>query len=215
MIKVYIIDDHQLILDGIKNFLNPVPNIQVVGSNQSPKAALVEVINLKPDIALVDISMTEMNGLDWAKNILEKQPEQKIIILSTHEEISIIKKAMKLGVKGYLSKSTSIEALPEAINKVHAGEIYLGKTVSQVYMDELIQPNQKKSSASVIPTLTNREKEVLQLIAQEYTTVEIGQRLFISVNTVESHRRSLLSKFGVKNSVGLIKKAIEFGFIEI
>lgn len=214
MISVFIIDDHQILIDAIANHLGDMPGIEVIGHSTSPITGLERLEDLDPDIILLDISMPEMNGIECAKRIIAFRPDQKIIMLSTHQEVSIIKKVMKLGVLGYVSKATGINTIDEAIRKVSIGEKYLGEHISKAYIEELLNPNKKSQDLLVIPKLTSREEEVLKMIANERTTQEISKQLFITTNTVETHRRNLISKFQVRNSVGLIKKAIELDLLQ-
>lgn len=214
MITTYIIDDHQILIDAISQHLENVDDIKVIGSSISPVGGLVQVAALSPDIVLLDISMPQMNGVECAQKILDSSPDQKIIILSTHQEVSIIRKVMKIGVLGYVSKATGINTIDIAIRQVCSGEKYLGEHVSKAYMEDLLNPKSKNSDLSFIPHLTSREEEVLQLIANEATTQEISGKLHISTNTVETHRRNLISKFQVRNSVGLVKKALELDLLK-
>ena len=213
MIRVYIIDDHQLVIDAIGNHLLNSDDIEVIGSNTSPSAGIEDVKALKPDVLLLDISMPEMNGLACMAKVLSQNPHQKVIILSTHQEISIIRKAMKLGAQGYISKSTGIHVIDQAIRRVHSGEKYIGNAISEVIMADFTEEKKPLRTPSLIPNLTNREKEVLKLIAEEATTDEISKMLHISTNTVETHRKNLISKFQVRNSVGLVKSAMELGLL--
>ena len=214
MIGVYVIDDHQIVIDAISRHLDDVEGVEILGSSNSPVNGMAQVESMSPDVVLMDISMPEMNGIECAQKILDQNPDQKIIMLSTHQEVSIIKKVMKIGVLGYVSKSSGISTIEVAIQKVHRGEKYLGENIAQAYMEELLNPNKKSSDLAVIPQLTRREEEVLQLIANEATTQEISKTLHISTNTVETHRRNLISKFQVRNSVGLIRKAIELALLK-
>lgn len=213
MIQVYIIDDHQLIIDAIQQHLEPIADINVMGSNTSPSLGVQEVEVSQPDVLLLDISMPEMNGLVCMNTIFSKNPQQRIIILSTHQEISIIKKALKVGARGYISKSTGIHVIDQAIRQVHSGEKYVGNAITELILADFKAERKPATTSYIIPTLTNREKEVLKLIAEEATTEEISQMLCISKNTVETHRKNLISKFQVRNSVGLVKSAIEFGIL--
>ena len=214
MIQVYIIDDHQLIIDAIRFHLEPIADIQVAGSNTSAAIGIQEVTLSRPDVLLLDISMPEINGLACMESILSKTPQQRIIILSTHQEISIIKKAMKIGAKGYISKATGLQVIDQAIRSVHSGEKFMGNAITEIIVADLKEEKVAKPLSVPIPSLTKRENEVLRLIAEESTTEEISRILHISTNTVETHRKNLISKFQVRNSVGLVKSAIEFGLLD-
>jgi DNA-binding NarL/FixJ family response regulator len=215
-IKVFIIDDHKILIDSFKDHFKHVQGIDVIGYALSGCEA-IELLHPEerietPDVILQDIGLTDMNGIECATALLKNDSTLKIIGVSSYMEISIVKKLLKVGAKGYVSKATDIEQLEEAIKKVHAGETFLGQQISQA-MIMSVQKDTRKNPHKVIPDLTEREKEVLEQIAEEKSTKEIAEALFISPNTVETHRKHLILKFDVKNSVGLIKKAIEFNLL--
>ncbi|NET39159.1 MAG: response regulator transcription factor [Cyanothece sp. SIO1E1] len=214
MINILIVDDHKILAQALVDFLDAQDNMKCIGMLHSAQEAIEQVPTLLPDVILMDIGMPGMNGIDCCKALLKENVELKIVGLSTHMEISIVKRLFKAGAKAYVSKATDLKEIPIAIKKVYNGERYIGEVVRQEFMADLEgQKANKTPSASIIPKLTEREKEVLSLIAQEYTTEEIGQTLFISVNTVQTHRKNLISKFGVRNSVGLVLKALELKMI--
>ena len=212
MIRVYIADDHQVLLDGLKTLLTSFEDIEVVGAGHNGKEAIEFLQSNSVDVILMDINMPEMNGIDACKIISKEHPEVRIIALSMYNKASFIQQMLKSGAAGYILKNTGQEELVEAIRTVMQGEQYLGKTVSRTLMTSMM--GKKKDSQSYIPELTRREKEILELIAQEYTTQEISDELHISLNTVETHRKNLLSKCGVRNSVGLVKVAYERGLLD-
>ena len=212
MIRVYIADDHQVLLDGLQTLLSSLEDIEVAGIGHNGKEAIEFLNNNKVDVMLLDINMPEMNGVDACKIISKNYPDVQIIALSMYNKASFIQQMLKNGASGYILKNTGQEELVDAIRTVHRGEKFLGPMVSKTLMASMI--GQRQKSRSYIPEMTRREKEVLALIAQEHTTQEISNQLHISLNTVETHRKNLLSKFGVRNSVGLIKIAIERGLLE-
>lgn len=215
-IKVFIIDDHKILIDSFKDHFKSVNDIEIVGYALSGLEA-IELLHPEersqvPDIVLQDIGLTDMNGIECATALLKNDAQLNIIGVSSYMEISIVKKLMKIGAKGYVSKATDIEQLEEAIRKVHKGETFLGSEISKAMVLTAKDENYKNPN-QVIPRLTEREQEVLEQIAQEKSTKEIATALFISVNTVETHRKNLILKFDVKNSVGLIRKAMEFDLL--
>ncbi len=214
MIKVYIVDDHKILIDAIQNHLEAEQDIECVGFATSGDEALNDIPKSVPDVVLMDISLPNTNGIELTKKLIKTDPDLKIIALSSHLEISIVKKILKCGALGYVSKSTNIAQLDTAIRKVYGGEKFLDDKISEIYMNSLMGEQSRKSNLSFIPNLTKREKEVLSLISEEYTTQEISEKLYISINTVETHRKNLMQKFQVRNSVGLVKKAIELKLIE-
>lgn len=217
IIKVFIIDDHKILIDSFCDHFKNVKDIEVIGYALSGCEAIEllhpEEVKTKPDIILQDIGLTDMNGIECATALLKNDKSLKIIGVSSYMETSIVKKLLKVGAKGYVSKATDIEQLEEAIRKVHKGESFLGQEISQA-MVLSAQTTNRVNPHKVIPQLTVRENDVLKQIADENSSKEIATILNISANTVETHRKNLILKFDVKNSVGLIKKALEFGLLD-
>ncbi len=212
MIRVYIADDHQVLLDGLQTLLATVDDLTVVGVGQNGQEVLKFLKDHEVDVILLDINMPVLNGIETCKILHKDYPELKVLALSMYEKASFIQQMLKNGASGYILKNTGQDELVEAIRTVNGGGQYLSKVVS----DTLMQSMMGKSALArqYIPEMTRREKEILTLIAKEYTTQEISDQLHISLNTVETHRKNLLSKFGVRNSVGLIKVALERGLLE-
>jgi DNA-binding NarL/FixJ family response regulator len=208
-INIYIVDDHQVVINGLISMLKTESDFNVAGFALHAEDALKYADCNPMDIALIDINLPNMDGVELCKQILKLQPSTKIIALSSFNEASFIKSMMQNGAKGYLLKNTSGEELIKAIKTVNQGQDYLSEDVQKT----LISSSLGKSQSSYIPKITRREKEVLSLITEEFTTKEIAEKLFISIATVETHRLHLLSKFGVKNTAGLVKVAIQKGLI--
>ncbi len=211
-IRVYIADDHQVLLDGLQTLLSSFEDIEVVGVGHNGHEAIQFLKSDSVDVMLLDINMPQMNGIEACKIIQKDFPEVKVIALSMYNKASFIQQMLKNGAMGYVLKNTGQEELVQAIRTVQGGDQYLGPNASKTLMASML--GQKKKNQSYIPELTRREKEILDLIAKEYTTQEIGAELHISLNTVETHRKNLLSKCGARNSVGLIKVAYERGLLE-
>jgi DNA-binding NarL/FixJ family response regulator len=212
MIRVYIADDHQVLLDGLHTLLSSIEDIDVVGIGHNGREAVAFLQDHQVDVMLLDINMPDMNGIDACKIISKDFPSVKIVALSMYNKASFIQQMLKSGASGYILKNTGQEELVSAIRTVHSGEQFLGPMVSKTLMASMLGRAQK--TKNYIPELTRREKEILALIAKEHTTQEISGTLNISLNTVETHRKNLLSKFGVRNSVGLVKIAMERGLLE-
>lgn len=209
MIKVLIVDDHQVVLDGIQSMLDNTVEVLVAGQAQDGFKAL-EFLQLNlVHVALIDINLPGMDGIELSRAITKNHPEVKVLALTTFNEVSFITNIMKAGASGYLLKNTTKEELINAITAVYKGDQYLAKEVK----DKLISSSFGKSGSSFIPKLTRREKEVLKLITEEFTTKEIAVKLFISDATVETHRLHLLNKLGARNTAGLVKTAIQKGLI--
>lgn len=211
MIRLLIADDHVVLLQGLKELLRYTDNISVEHTVTNGKEVLNILKKEEIDVVLMDINMTILNGLETCKLIHQKYPQVKVIALTTLDKGSFIQQMLNNGASGYLLKNTSQEELIEAIETVHAGGTYLNKETNDILLKSMMNKGVEKS---FIPTLTRREKEVLALIVKELTTVEISKELHVSVNTVETHRRNLIQKFNVRNSVGLVKEAMLKGFLE-
>jgi DNA-binding NarL/FixJ family response regulator len=210
-IKIIIADDHTMFLQGIVSLLENEENITILGKAENGKAVFRIMENSIPDIILLDISMPEMDGIEVTKIIKQKHPSVKILIVSTHSNIQMIAKLIRMGADGYLLKNAEKQELLHAIHTIQKGETYFCKEVEEKNEDN----NSKiKSETFYITELSNREKEILVLIAQEFTGNEIAEKTFISLNTVNTHRRNLISKLNVKNTAGLVKYAIEYGLLD-
>jgi len=210
-ICILLADDHQLILDGLNSLLKNREDILVAGEAKNGRDALSLVKLLDPDIVLMDIDMPVMNGIEALKEIKKASPTTKVIILSMHEESGMIKSLMALGANGYLLKSCSQDELLGAISTVAKGQQYF----SQGAVRSLLQMENSPNSAAqeLTELLTDRETEVLQLIAEGFSNKEIGAKLFISHRTVDTHRTNLMKKLNVGNIAGLISFAIKKGLV--
>lgn len=209
---MYIADDHQVLLDGLYTLLAAADDLEVVGTGQNGQEVLQFLRDHPVDVVLLDINMPVLNGIETCKILHKDYPQVRVLALSMYEKASFIQQMLKNGASGYILKNTGQDELVEAIRTVHRGEQYLSKVVSDTLMQSML--GRPATSRQYIPEMTRREKEILLLIAKEFTTQEISEQLHISLNTVETHRKNLLSKFGVRNSVGLIKIALERGLLE-
>ncbi len=209
-IKVLIADDHNVLLQGLTQLLDGQENIEISHTAENGLEVLSYLKNETVDVILMDINMPVLNGLDTCKKVNQKYPDVKVIALSTLDRGSFIQQMLKNGASGYLLKNTSRDELIEAIKTVHKGATYLNKETNDILLKSLMNNGSEKT---FIPSLTRREKEVLELIVKEHTTAEISEQLHISQNTVETHRRHLIQKFNVRNSVGLVKEAMLKGFV--
>ncbi len=206
MITIAITDDHELVMQGIENMLHNEGDIRVVQKYNSVASTIDGLSKEQPNILLLDINLPDGNGIDLCKKLSVEYPKLKIIALSSYSEIAFVKRILNNGASGYLLKNTSKEELIEAFKIVLTGGQYLQRDIQNKLLQSSL--GQKKST-SFIPKLTRREKEVLIAISEEFTTQEIANKLCISIKTVETHRMNLISKLGARNSVGLIKIALE------
>ncbi len=213
-IRVLVIDDHQLIIDGLKSILEGEENVVFAAGANTMQEALDFLSENEVDVVLADISMPDHSGIEVTKNIKAMYPEIQVLALTMHEDIAMISGMIEAGATGYLLKRTNMNEVLEAIHTVAGKKKYLGREVQAILMDDLIhrepgEPDGKNTSAK----LTGREKEILNLVAKEFSNEEIANKLFISERTVETHRRNIFTKTDTKSIVGLIKYAIRNSLI--
>lgn len=210
-IKLAIADDHALLIKGLLNVLIPFTHIEVMGTFGNGTDLMANLPTLQPDVLLLDIHLPDNNGGELARTITKDYPEIRILILTSLESLDHVKAMIQYGCMGYLFKSTADETkLVEAIEQVHLGNLYIEPSVQQNYMRSLLKI---KTQSQQPPKLTRREQEILKLIVEEYTNQEIAEKLSLSQRTVEGHRLSIMQKLDAKNTVGLIKAAIQMGLM--
>jgi two-component system nitrate/nitrite response regulator NarL len=202
-LKIYIVDDHQMLIDGLKALLADEKTMSLVGENTSAKLALKEIGEYRPDIVLTDINMPEMDGIELTREIKKQQPEIKVIALSMYGERETISDMLKAGVSAYILKNTGKQELLKAIDKVASGGTFFSDEVSAEMMR--VYPEQAAKEIA----LSQREIEVIELIAKEYTNARIAEALFISERTVETHRKNIFRKTETKSVLGLLKYCVD------
>ncbi|MEO8770869.1 MAG: response regulator transcription factor [Ferruginibacter sp.] len=203
MINVAITDDQSIIINGLQKILSDKPGIKITGTFINGDALLDALKLEQPDVLLLDIQMPGKTGIELAGIITKKYPAIKIIALTNFDLPAQIKRMLQQGCQGYLLKDVSPEIIVAAIKKVYAGDMYIQEEIQVKLVKGLSEP--------ATGVITRREKEILKLIVEEYTNKEIADKLFLSLRTVENHRNHLLQKFGVKNTAGLVKIAIQEG----
>jgi len=214
-IRIFLADDHQVLIDGMKAVLNTNDGFEVTGSAANGTYVLADAIRTKSDILVMDINMPEKDGISVLKDFSEKKFPFKIIILSSYDDIKLIKEVMKLGASGYLTKQCAGEDIIEAVHTVANGEDYYCKTVREKIFATFAKTAVKNihGNSAGNPTLTDRELEIIRLISMEYSGKEISEELSISSHTVETHRKNLIKKLDVKNTIGLVKFALKNNLI--
>jgi len=213
-IKVIIVDDHQIIRDGIKSLLSGIINIEVTAEAGSAEECLQKISFHMADVALIDISLPGISGIKLTEQLRLSHPGLKVLILSMHLNEEYISNALKAGALGYLAKNTTRDELITAINKVAGGLKYLGKEVSEVITAGYIQRVNMDTAMESEP-LSRREVQILRLTAEGLGNKEISEKLFISIRTVESHKNHILQKLGLKSAVEMTRYAIKTGLINI
>ena len=210
-IRVALCDDHRIVTDGMKQLLSNVEDIDVVGAAHDGVEALYLLEHLKADILLTDLDMPNMDGQQLTGRVKEKYPQVKIIVLSMHEEAAVVKHLMDLGADGYLVKSAGKDEVLLAIRSVHDGRKHFGSGLMEAMMKQAAAP---KTGTAVLKDLSEREVEVLAALAEGLGNKEIGEKLFISPRTVDTHRTNLMRKLNVHNVAGLVRIAIAAGLVK-
>jgi len=206
MIKIAIIDDHRLFREGLIAMLNANKGIEIVAEFDRANKFLDQLAQPDLDMALLDMDMPGINGIETIQLALKKAPNLKIVMISMHDNYNTIQEALKVGAKAYLFKTSNEAEVLKAIDAVMDGQDFISEAVSKKLVEGIRNPE----SIDIIE-FTPREKQILKLICQELSTKEIGDRLFISENTVETHRKNMMQKTGSKNVIGLVKLAIQYG----
>jgi two-component system nitrate/nitrite response regulator NarL len=205
-IKVLLVDDHRLVLAGLRMLLEPLAFVEVVGTASTAAEAYAAVAEHRPEVVLLDINLPDQSGLEVCRQLTNTYPGLKVLALTTLNEKSYVTRMMQQGAVGYVLKNASPEELAEALTRVRAGKKYFSDEVQEL----LLQPT---PPAATVPLLTRREKEILALIASGLTSHDIADRLFVSALTVETHRRNILTKFEVNNTASLIRLAAQHGLL--
>ncbi len=213
-ISVYLVDDHKIIVDGIRSLLDGDPRFVVCGFTTDSRDAVREILSLKPDIVISDIQMPEVSGKEIVTQIAKLQPSTKVLTLSMLGDAGAISELLEAGASGYLLKNTGKDELCEALQTIHRGEIYICAAanfeLTKAFLDR--KKNDSSQNENAVH-LTPREIEIIALIAKEYSNAKIGETLFISERTVETHRKNIFRKTGTKSVLGLVKYATEHKLI--
>lgn len=205
--NILLVDDHTILLDGLKSILLKSPLDIHVETVTSGAEALEKLQAFRADLVITDINMPGIDGMELIKTIRKELPPTKIIVLSLHDEAHYIRAVIKQRVQGYILKNDSSTELIEAVEKVLGGKIFLSSKISEIMMEQLDQPAVEK-------LLSERELQILKLIAAEFSNKQIANKLFISERTVETHRKNIFRKTGTSSIVGLIKYAYSNQIIE-
>lgn len=215
-ITVILAEDHLIVREGLRALLQHEEDIQVVGEAGNGREAVELTERLRPDVVVMDIAMPLMNGMEATRQILEAQPEMKVLVLSAHSDDAYVALVSAIGAAGYLVKQSAAHVLAEAIRKVHAGKKCFSPAVAKrlKHHHEKAYARGDLRQDSKATRLTSREVEVLQLVAEGKANKETAQELGISIKTVEKHRQSLMEKLNIHDTAGLTRHAIATGIIE-
>jgi len=210
MIKVLLIDDHELVRTGIRRLLEDSKQVQIVGEAECGEDSLPLVQSLNPDVILMDVNMPGIGGVETCRRILQRNPKQKIIILTVHNEQTFPKRLLEIGAKGYLTKECGVDEMIKAIKQVNSGLSYIATSIAQQLALSLLPGN----DVNPIDKLSRREFQVMLMISHGLSNVEISDQLCLSPKTISTYRLRLLEKLDAHNEVDLIKIAVEEGMVE-
>lgn len=213
MIRILLVEDHSMVRAGLRALLERANDIHIVGEASNGQEAIDMTVELKPDVLVMDIMMPRLNGIQAAEQIRDMKLPVYILLLSMYSDEGLVHQALQSGVKGYVLKTSVSEELLWAIHAVARGETYLSTVISSIVVESAIHPHSVQND-DPLHVLSPREKEILQLIAEEHTSGEIGKLLFISEKTVEKHRANLMEKLHVRNLAGLVRLAVKYGLID-
>lgn len=211
-IKIVIADDHEVLIDGLMALFAPEPDLQVVGRALNGKQLLTLMENKPVDLVIMDIDMPEMNGVVATKELKAKYPEVKVLVLTMYSTSDFVKNLLRSGADGYMLKYAAKKDLIKAVRAVADDQLFYTPEIANEVMNSF---REKEESAAEVVTLSNREKEIVTMVAMELTSKEIADQLFLSYHTVERHRKNVLAKLGLKNSAGLTRYAIKKGWIKV
>jgi two-component system, NarL family, response regulator NreC len=213
MIRVLLAEDHVMVRAGLQALLERDKDIKVIGEASNGQEAIDLTSELQPDVLVLDIMMPRLNGIQAAEQIRTLKLPVKILFVSMYSDTGLVRQALQTGAKGYVLKTSAGEELLQAIRAVAKGETYLGEEISSMAMEDSFRPNMKQVD-NPLELLSPREKEILQLIAEEHTSSEVAKILSISEKTVEKHRANMMEKLQARNLAGLVRLAIKYGLID-
>ncbi len=214
-IRILVVDDHTLFRQGIVGLLESQGDIEVVGQAANGNEALAAAAQLSPDVVLMDISMPGTSGLTTAVEIKSRVPDANVLILTIHDREDYLYQALRAGASGYVLKGADIHDLLDAVRSAYRGEVYLHPTATKALVADYLRRARAGEDRAGYDGLTDREREILHLIAQGKTTPEIASELTLSPHTVQSHRDHIMTKLGLHSKAALIKYAIERGLIDL
>lgn len=213
--RIVLADDHQVVREGFKALLQAQPDFEVIGETGDGLDAVRLVEQRKPHVLVADLIMPGLNGLEVARQVAQRSPRTRVVVLSMHAHEGYVLEALKNGASAYVLKDASAVDLVRAVREALAGRRYLSPPLSEPSIEDYIQRARGSETLDLYDTLTNREREVLHLAAEGHTNVEIGNRLFISPRTVESHRANVMHKIGLRCQTDLIRYALQRGILSM
>lgn len=213
-IRVLLADDHTILRAGLKMMLNAQPDIEVVGEASDGRQAVSEAHRLLPDVILMDITMPDCNGIEATKQVKRTLPDIRVLVLTMHENEEYLFQMLRAGASGYMLKEAADTDLISAIRVVSSGRFYLSPSAQSMMVSDYLQRVRTGEERDSYSALTEREREILKLVAEGYTNNQIGERLFISPKTVDTHRTHIMDKLNLHSRAELVKYAMRRGLLE-
>ena len=210
-ITVFVADDHAIVREGLVNLLGAQPGIRVIGTAADGRGAVHEVVKLQPEVVVMDIAMPQMNGIEAARELRERVPQARVVILSMHSNAEHVFHALEAGVRGYVLKDSAAKDIVDAVRAVRAGHRYLSPKIAEVMADNI----SRGSAASPLASLSKRERHVLQLVAEGRSSAQIAATLSLSPKSVDTYRSRLMHKLQLSDVAGLVKFAIQHGLTSL
>ena len=215
MIRVYLVDDHAVLRDGLRFLLEAQEDITVIGDTGTGREALTEVQKLKPDVVIMDVAMPDLNGIEATAQILDTNQETRVIILSMQGTAEHVFRALQAGAQGYLLKESAGRVLVDAVRSVHSGGRYLSTGITETLVEDYLVQRTTTPARSPLERLSRREREVLQLVVEGRSSAEIGEMLALSPKTIDTYRSRLMQKLEIGDVPSLVKFAIQHGIISL
>lgn len=213
-VRILLVDDHEIFLQGLCAMLEPEPDVEVIGRSSDGREAVKAARRLKPQLVIMDTSMPGMNGIEATRRIIADSPDTRVLSLSMHAEPRFVERAIEAGASGYLLKECVFDELVCAVREVTANRNYLSPSIASVVVDAMRRRKSRANGPGASP-LTNREREVLQLLAEGFSAKSIAARLSLSVKTITSHRQHIMDKLAIHSIAGLTKYAIREGMTSL
>lgn len=215
IIRLFLVDDHTVVRQGLAKLLNAEPDLKVIGEAENGREAIKKVEKQLPDVVLMDIAMPLMNGIEATRHITRLSPRPKVIILSMHTHDRYISELLRIGASGYLLKDASGRDIIQAIHAVMRGDTYLSPSISRRVIEDYVSMKNQRSGEDLYGKLSNREREVFQMIAESRSTQDIADILCVSPSTVKTHRAKIMEKLQIDNMTDLIKMAVRLGIVDV
>lgn len=213
-VHILLADDHTIVRQGLALLLGEQKNLKIVGEAINGQDAVEKALVLNPDVIIMDIAMPRMNGIEAAKRIRKQLPKTKILILSMYSHEHYIHELLETGISGYLLKDSSGRDIIKAIHAAMNNETFLSPSISKKLVDTYLSPQKSSSRAERYKLLSNREREVFQLIAEGHSTRQVAEMLCVSISTIKSHRAKIMEKLGIGTPVKLVHFAIQLGLVD-